>query len=160
MVLAHILLASFSRFKCPPFDLLQSVLDRAAFTSFVSEIPLLNDFNFLNARTALGNICAALIAILDQVRIVVTFSCLVYRTVVESYSAEWIWEQHIDDVEYLMELIVFARDIVPGVSRLSLLLGLIQSSTSLLPVLVVTEVISETKFDSGFRLGPLVRIFR
>jgi hypothetical protein len=27
-------------------------------------------------------------------------------------------------------------------------------------VLVVTEVISETKFDSGLRLGSLVRIFR
>jgi hypothetical protein len=80
--------------------------------------------------------------------------------IVESYSAEWIWEQRIDDVVYLMELIVFAHDIVPGVSRLGLLLGLIQSSTSLLPVLVVTEVISETKFDSGLRLGPLVRIFR
>jgi hypothetical protein len=69
MVLAHILLASFSRFKCPPFDLLHSVRDRAAFASFVSEILLLTDFNFLNSRTALGNICAALIAILDQVRI-------------------------------------------------------------------------------------------
>jgi hypothetical protein len=43
---------------------------------------------------------------------------------------------------------------------LGLLLGLIQSSTSLLPVLVVTEMISETKLDSGLRLGPLVRIFR
>jgi hypothetical protein len=72
---------------------------------------------------------------------------------VESYSAEWIWEQRIDDVVYVMELIVFAHDIVPGVSMLSLLLGLIQSSTSLLPVLVVTEVISETSSTAGFDSG-------
>jgi hypothetical protein len=51
MVLEHVLLASFSHFECPPFDLLHSVLDRAAFASFVSAVLLLTDLDGFSRTT-------------------------------------------------------------------------------------------------------------
>lgn len=157
----HFLIALYSEMIEPSTNLINSIFkdiqDKESFKLFITNIITIIKITDYSTKIVLSRICHSIInnlplEIIDEI----SFSILVHHTVIDSYSTEWIVEQHCDlitsfnELNYLSEdslqLIKFCRERLTG-NSISILpiLNLIKLSTSLLPILVAVEMISKNE---------------
>lgn len=136
------------------------VTDKNSFKLFISNLISIVEIMSYSTKIVLPKLCNCIIQNIDlDIIDEISFSILVHHTVIDSYSTEWIIEQHFDkstifdELNYLsdqsLELIKFCKERLSGKSISILpILNLIKLSTSLLPILVVVEMISKNENEA------------
>ena len=160
VVKSHFLLSACCMYSKPPkpilIVLLSDIKSKEMFANLISNILSIIDILSYSTKVILPSLCFLLRNIKIDYIDPISYALLVHRTVIDSYSSEWVVEQHYDlftsffELNYLSEtslkLINFCRELLAGSSvSITPLLNILKYTTLLLPILVGVEMISRNE---------------